>query len=221
MSFATTGIKKIKDKLETGPCLIAQLGSLLLPEEKPSGKLREALKAAGIITQPGRDRTEVYALLPGHEEKLADIKSRENTGTVSSRYRLAVCVAFTRKIEPGEAMYLVTSPKVRYVIVPAGNSPPASALLVEEEYRMPGVNLSSYNAKQEDNQRFVANLHTWCDKNNIPEELMLFIPNTGKKQSVKIDIAKILRDFIEAQPVDIRARINIPGSIIQLLLSHE
>lgn len=220
MSFNTTGIAKIRAKLENGPCLIAQLGALLSPDEKASGKLRSALEAEGILTQFGRDRTEVYALLPDQEAVFAEHVTEIRADKSPVQYRFAVQIAFSKNLKPSERIYLSTRPQVRYYVVGNDSCPPENATLIDEEFRTPGFNPRG-GQTQKCLYDFERKIEKWCAKYHISREEISWTSVNSKNQDAKLDISKILREFIEAQPIEIRDRVNLTGTILQILLSHE
>ena len=69
-------------------------------------------------------------------------------------------------------------------------------------------------------QMFVKNLKEWCAKYNISIESTLWNPKKKFYEKGKADIITLLRDFINAQPEDIRSRVNLPCSIIKAILDQ-
>lgn len=219
MSFETTGIEKIKTKLADGPCLVAQLGTLLSTQEKPNTKLRMALEGMGIKTAIGRDKTEVYAFLPEDSQKMAHLQQSIQTESVYTIYRNAVLNAFFKEKNENTSIYVTLSPTFRYHEVNDGLTPPEGSILLDESFRIPKAE-SIENINAHDMQMFVKNLKEWCAKYNISIESTLWNPKKKFYEKGKADIITLLRDFINAQPEDIRSRVNLPCSIIKAILDQ-
>ena len=147
-------------------------------------------------------------------------RQRKIVSKPQTAYRFAVQVAFSKNLKAGEMIYITTQPQVRYYVVGKDGNTPENAIPVDEEFRTPGFNLSSEQSR-ESILEFERKIGKWCEKYCISRETISWTPVKADNKDVKIDISKILHNFIEAQPAEIRDRVNLPGAILQILLSHE
>lgn len=214
MSFEDAGIQKIKKELEeNGPQLLSTLGELLESEDRPHGKLKEALVEAGVNMARKGARAKIYAYLDGQIELLEECCKNE----VSKKYPnyiKSVVIAFRKKLQPGEMIGLELRPKTQYHIIKAESQFPPGVIAIEEKYRHPHSNVSEI-----DNE-LVNGISSWARSHGVDKSLLVYDALSSCILDRENFSAKnIFKRFMLAQPPEIRDRINIPAFIINLF--HE
>lgn len=206
MAFEDTGMAKIREELKKGRCLLSRLGLLLNEDERPEVPLRHALENQGIYISREGNGPIIYASLS---------KNNENNTVESSEYikktkfKYPVFLAFTMKLPETRKIGLKIGETVKYSIYEG--ILPEGVIEIEDRYRLPGY--------CKDNFSDISNLYDkvkeWSNENNVNFHNLIY---TDIKEKTHSDIETILKAFLDAQPEEIRDKINFPSIFIQRIL---
>lgn len=206
MAFEDTGMAKIREELKKGPCLLSKLGLLLNEDERPEMSLRYALENQGIYISREGNGPIIYASL-----------SKDNKGNIfetneyikKTKFKYPVFLAFTMRLPEAKKIGLKIDETVTYSIYEG--SSPAGVIEIEDRYRLSRYCKDSFS----DISSLYGNIKEWSCKNNVNFKNLIYINTEKKKNS---DVETILKAFLDAQPEEIRDKINFPSIFIQRIL---
>lgn len=214
MALTDKGLEKINRALSKGPQLLSTLGSLLSEEERPTEGLRQALEQHAIKIYRIGNSAKIYAYLDEHTEQIQKLCGKE---IPLEGYRKSVVLAFCKNIDENSVIGLRLQPKVEYVVSPSRESQPGDIIPIEEVFRHP--QFSDFEQLSEDQKNMLhSSIANWCLKHHVDNELLLWKKHDMAKNSPHFDMLKLMECFLEAQPEDIRHRVNLPGVFIEQLL---
>lgn len=131
-----------------------------------------------------------------------------------SAYKRALLLAFCRRLEEGASMGF-NPVDGKYVVLRAGDAPEDGALPVEDDFRRPGLDID--NLSEENRADLLASINAWCNKHNV-SRFTLTKAGAAPASPVHTGVGRLLRLFLDAQPRDIRDRVNLPGALLEQLL---
>lgn len=205
----------------TEPLYLATAGQRLGQHRKPLvdafGTLAGAIKHVGPAKldlvvpegQPGRALVVTPAARASVEARLHKARAGAN-GAVSPFRELPfpIQIAFCLRTEEGEQVAVRTSPPIRYTKLPRPEGLPAGYVVVESQYRSPGLKVSG--ASITDLERLWLNYKAWANAHDIdPDRLAQAAP-----------AGSALERFLALQDPEVKARIVLPADIAAILLRH-
>lgn len=213
MAFADTGLEKIRTALAKGPQLLSYLGGLLSQEERPDRGLRQMLKEHDIKTQRVGHGPKIFAYLEKDTQKMQELCREEASSTP---YRNSVLLAFCKKVESDKIIGLRLQPKVEFVEISSKEKPPAEVTVIEDNFRHPDFNVRRLT--EDEREKLESSIENWCSQHAVDKKDLLWKKKEPSYSPVVLDIDTFMRSFLEAQPEDIRHRVNFPGIIVEQLL---
>lgn len=203
--------EKITEYLRAaGPKLLSSVGEQFTGCERPEGKLKLILESNGIhVRDVGGGR--FYAYL---DEQEGDMASLGEAAPPVSAYKRALLLAFCRRLEEGASMGF-NPVDGKYVVLRGDDELEDGVLPVEEEFRHPGLDID--NLSEENRAELLASIKDWCNKHNV-SRFTLIKAGTAPASPVHPGVGRLLRLFLDAQPRDIRDRVNLPGALLEQLL---
>jgi hypothetical protein len=205
------------------PLFLSQLGILsrkegLLTGARGSGGLKELLRALGdrvrvvpTAGKVGRDAVALPANAAQVERTLAD-GGRFDADRFDALPR-SLQIAFCVRTDDGERVFVETGRSYRYKKVPTGEEPPAGMVLLDERFRLPGLRLQ--DASPAKKGLLWEQFRDWCEAAGLSSDR--FTDDRRPSQSRDFNA---LRRLLDAQTPEVRAKLTIPGDIIELLLRH-
>lgn len=214
MSFEEHGLPKIREALRDGAHLISALGDMLAEDERPAGKLRQALEIAGIKTKRIGTGPKIYAYL---EEESSNFSELIGDSSRRHQYKRAVVLAFTKHVAVGNKMTLKFHPKTEYDEIAEANPLANGAFLVEEQYRIPTIPV---DISPEIMEELHAKILSWSEEHGVDRDLLLWKQHKNTQfDSNRLDLETFIRKFYAAQPENIRYDVNLPGFVVRHLLN--
>ncbi len=205
------------------PLFLSQLGILgrkegLLTGVRGSGGLKDLLRALGdrvrVVPTAGRAGRDAVAL-PSNaaqvERTLAD-GGRFDADRFDALPR-SVQIAFCVSTDESERVFVETGRSYKYKKVPNGEEPPAGMVLLDERFRLPGLRLQG--ASQGRKGLLWRHFQEWCEAAGLSSDQF----TDERRHSQSRDVTP-LRRLLDAQTPEVRAKLTIPGDIIELLLRN-
>lgn len=219
----TTWVEKIRGYLSArGPQLLSTLGEQLDPEERPSGKLYQALVGSGINIKRVGVGPKFYAYLDGQEsavDALCEGKSER-----SEAYKRSVLIAFCKQLEDGfmiglniqTGKYVISEDRSVFDIKSADRGEFDRIIPIENKFRHAGLDIDDLT--EMDRSTLNSSIEAWCQEHGINKSSLMREIRSSFRIGAHASLAKLLETFLEAQPRDIRHKVNIPGAILEQLL---
>ena len=206
MAFEDTGMAKIREELKKGRCLLSRLGLLLNEDERPEVPLRHALENQGIYISREGNGPIIYASLSKNNENNT-VESSEHIK--KTKFKYPVFLAFTMKLPETMKIGLKIGEAVKYSIYEG--TLPEGVIEIEDRYRLSGYCKDNFS----DISNLYEKVKEWSNENNVNFHDLIY---TDIKKKTHSDIETILKAFLDAQPEEIRDKINFPSIFIQRIL---
>jgi hypothetical protein len=203
------------------PLLLSRLGTMY-PELR-AGILKagyETLSAA--VAAVGEDRLQIVRIRnsPGRtsvvvpekrsliEQQLMKATERAAETGQFAALPYPIQLAFCVSTEPNERVVVRINPPFRYTKLGVQETPESGSVLVEDEFRKPGLRLENASSTQKTAlwRAFLA----WAERHDVDSDMLL---------RVQPHLTALER-LLAAQDPDILSKLKIPGDIAELLIRH-
>lgn len=198
-----------------GPQLLSSLGEQIKAYERPKGKLGEILEQNGIKIRREGNGPKIYAYLDEQIDKMDTIWSEKRTPKLLP-YRRAVLIAFCKILDDNSIIGLILEPRIQYRVVCSHDIPSSPIVPIECEFRHPGLDIDHMTEQERD--KLQSSIKSWCLKHEIYEPSLVKEKKASCHFSNSLSLNELLKVFLEAQPEGIRRKVNIPGSLMELLI---
>lgn len=209
------------------PLLLSQLGGWLdkqdiWPESRNNRSLKqliEQLPELGLHIlrdpkSPAFITVTPTQLLPKVQEAIAKRSMNEKTQVRLEEISWPVLLAFCIETQQGTPVYLSRTRPFRFLkAIPIDQ--PANWILVDEEYRRPGLRLDKLNTlRTDDRLALAASIQNWCVKHDLRVEQFFSQDQDGSPEMAG---PNALDRLLAAQTPDVARKLVIPADIAQAL----
>jgi hypothetical protein len=189
----------------------------LWPTNDDNRSLKQILdEMPGITVVRDADARSFIAIVPKGEEARAHaaIEERHKLFFLRGLHR-TIILAFTLDLAEGLAMYLRLTPRPVYQAT--SDAPDPDFILVEEEFRIPGLTFERLSDLEDDVvAQLGANIRNWCDHHSISPETLRgrrIAPPRTKETAPAPKLVSALERLYAAQPPELAAKIIVPMDI--------